>query len=352
MNKKLNYEEIYDLFKTNSSKVNKEISKKIETFKFNMDFFKYYANKDIKNLLHIFELKLSDDELFSSFKSDIDQYISCISQIILTIKLFLKIQDILTKMVINAKNQLSKLENILKNSNQNYLFLYVESLLKISKKSHKYYSSATTLNKISPIDDNPKNSSYPKFFSHKIGGFSNSEIKSSLYDKLITPRFKSKSKEKFENQEQKNTDLEIENNKDDSIFTLSDIVFDEEPLTSKNIEVKLIEPRIIMKKNTYSKVRNQQAENQLKNIREILNETDFIIKNNKKNSCKNLLEMINNIYKKGLINSEEKVKLKQLVIEKSKKIEYLYDNIYINSKNDKNKLESEVKKIINSFVNY
>ena len=194
MNEKLNYEEIYDLFKTHSSKVNKEISKKIEIFKFNIDFFKYYANKDIKNLLNIFELKLSDDELFSSFKSDIEQYISCISQIILTIKLFLKTQDILTKMVINAKNQLSKLK--LKNSNQNYLFLYLESLLKISKKSHKYYSSATTLNKISTIDDNQKNSSYPKFFSHKIDGFSNNEIKSSIYDKLITPRFKSK--EKFE----------------------------------------------------------------------------------------------------------------------------------------------------------
>ena len=136
----------------------------------------------------------------------------------------------------------------------------------------------------------------------------------------------------MKNQEQKNSNLEIENNKDDSVFTLSDIVFDEEPLTSKNIEVKLIEPRIIMKKNNYSKVRNQQAENQIKNI--------------------DLLEMINNIYKKGLINSEEKVKLKQLVIEKSKKIEYLYDNIYINSKNDINKLESEVKKIINSLVNY
>ena len=323
MNEKLNYEEIYDLFKTHSSKVNKEISKKIESFKFNMDFFKYYANKDIKNLLNIFELKLSDDELFSSFKSDIEQYISCISQIILTIKFFLKTQDILTKMVINAKNQLSKLK--LKNSNQNYLFLYLESLLKISKKSLKYYSSATTLNKISSIDDNSKNSSYPKFFSHKIDGFSNNEIKSSIYDKLITPRFKSK--EKFENQEQKNSNLEIENNKDDSVFTLSDIVLDEESLTSKNIEIKLIEPRIIMKKNNYSKVRNQQAENQIKNI--------------------DLLEMINNIYKKGLINSEEKVKLKQLVIEKSKKIEYLYDNIYINSKNDKNKLESEVKKIIN-----
>ena len=53
--------------------------------------------------------------------------------------------------------------------------------------------------------------------------------------------------------------------------------------------------------------------------------------------------MIYKIYKKGLINSEEKIKLKKLVIEKSKNIEYLYYNIYLNSKNDKDTLITEVK---------
>ena len=57
--------------------------------------------------------------------------------------------------------------------------------------------------------------------------------------------------------------------------------------------------------------------------------------------------MINKMYKTGLINSEEKVELKKLVIEKSKKIEYLYYNIFTNSKNDKNALITEVKKIVN-----
>ena len=57
--------------------------------------------------------------------------------------------------------------------------------------------------------------------------------------------------------------------------------------------------------------------------------------------------MINDIYKKTLINSEEKVKLKQLVIEKSKKVEYLYYNVYKNLKSDKNMVLTELKKILN-----
>ena len=365
MNEKLNFEEIYNLFKTHSSKANKEISKKINTFKKNIDFFEHYANKDIKNLFNIFELKLpenNDNYFLLSFKSDTERYMSCVSQIILSIKIFLKIQDILTKIVTNAKSYLSKLkcESKLKNYNQNYLFLYLESLLKTYKKNHTFFPSDSTLfsSKMSSIEDNLKNYSSPKFLGkHKTGISSNNETKSIFYNKLPTPRFKSKPKEKFENKEQKNPNLENSTTnifliKKNSVFTLAEYIYDEEKFTpKKNLEGNLINSRINLqnKTKTYTKVRKPKTEsvNKLKNITQILSETDFMIENNKENYCKNLLEMINNIYRKGIINSEEKVKLKQLVIEKSRKIEYLYNNIYKNSQNDKNKLIYEVKKILN-----
>ena len=133
MNGKLNHKEIYNLFKTHSSKINKKISDKIDIFKHNMSFFEYYASKDIKNLFNIFELNFSknNDEPFSSFESDIEQYISCISHIILSIKLFLKTQDILKRMFICSKNHLSKLKykNKFENFNKDYLILYLDSLL-------------------------------------------------------------------------------------------------------------------------------------------------------------------------------------------------------------------------------
>ena len=359
MNGKLYHEEIYNLFKTHSSKANKTISEKIDNFKYNMDFFEYYSNKDIKNLLNIFNLKVSENinESFSAFKSEIEQYISCISQIILTIKLFLKAQDIFKKTFINAKNHLSKLkfENKLENYNENYLLSYLASFFK-SKKSHKIYpKSSTILSKnVSSIEFNPKKFSVEKINKeHKIGGSSKGEKESTIYDNSSTAKFESESDEEFENLKRKNSNFEnpsenISYKKNDSVFTLSKFFFAEEPSTPKKFESKFSKPHIIKTKTkNFTKITQTENANILKNNGYVFSETDFIIKNDeKKNHCRNLLEMINTIYKKGMINSEEKLKLKQLVIEKSKKIEYLYDNIYINIKADKNRLISEVKKII------
>ena len=56
--------------------------------------------------------------------------------------------------------------------------------------------------------------------------------------------------------------------------------------------------------------------------------------------------MINRLYKKELINNEEKIKLKKMVINKSKKIEEFYYDVYLNSKIDKEILIQEIKKLM------
>ena len=70
--------------------------------------------------------------------------------------------------------------------------------------------------------------------------------------------------------------------------------------------------------------------------------------NSKEKTYENLLEMINNIYKKGIINSEEKVKLKQLVIAKSKKLKNLYFNIYKNNFIEQNVLRLKITKLLSN----
>ena len=361
MNRNLDREKIYSLFKTHSLKVNKEISEKIERFKCNIDFFEFYSNKEIKYLLNIFKLKLfeKNDEFISSFKSNIEQYISCISQIILTIKIFFKTYDILRITAINAKNYLSKIKikDKIENYNQDYLLLYLESLLKTFEKNNKFNnSSASTLlmSNISSFEDTSKNLFFQKYSNeNKINDFSADEMKP--IDNPLTPKFESISDEEIENQEKKNSNLNnsIESNfpiKKESVLTLSQYVFTEESFTPENHDYKLNESSIVKQKikNFSAKRRKQQnaSIDKHKNKRQISYETDLINKNNNKNHYRHLLEMINNIYKNGLINSEEKVKLKRLVIKKSKKIEYLYYNIYKNSKNDKNMLVIEVKKIV------
>ena len=193
---KLDHEEIYNLFKTYSSKINEEISEKIDKFKDNMDFFGFYSNTDIKNLLKVFEKKLSEntDDFHSSFHSNIDQYLSCISQIILSIKLLLKTNDAIIKIFNNAKNHLTKLkyENEIENYNEDYLVSYLESLLKISEKSFKSDSRPSTLlsSNISSMEDTPKNSLFSKYSSeYKLGCFSNNEIQPTIYDNPPTPKY-------------------------------------------------------------------------------------------------------------------------------------------------------------------
>ena len=363
INRKLGHEEIYNLIKTYSSIINKEISEKIDLFKHYTYFVDFYSAEDIKNLINIFKLKLSEDntEFFSSFKSVFEQHLSCISQIILLIKLFLKTHDELAKIIIKEKNNLSKVKNQNKfeNYNQGNLFLYLESLLKIYEKNSKICSNASALinSNISSFEISPKNSLYRTFSDkYKIDNFSNNELELIIHDKPPTPKFKLESKkEKVENPEKTNWNLEnskenYSSKKSDSIFTFSKCDFDEETITPKIIESKLFESTIVEPKiKIYNKRRISQKEyiNKQKNKRSISSKNETKNKNNNISYYKNLLEMISKIYKKGLINTEEKVKLKQLIIKKSKKVKYFYFNIYKNSKNDINTLLTEIKKILN-----
>ena len=98
-------DKIYSLYKTSSTEINLEILSLFQKYESSLDFFSYYTKNDIKNLLNIFELELQKnyDEYFSSFKTDTEQYISCISHIILSIKLlaFLFLNGILIISIIN-----------------------------------------------------------------------------------------------------------------------------------------------------------------------------------------------------------------------------------------------------------
>ena len=65
-----------------------------------------------------------------------------------------------------------------------------------------------------------------------------------------------------------------------------------------------------------------------------------------KNNYKNLLEMINSLFKKCLINDKEKLKLKQLVLSNSQNIQYFFNNVYDNSNIPADVFIFELKKIL------
>ena len=322
--------EIYGLLKTNSHQINFEISKKIKSFNKIDDFFNHYSNQtSLFELLNKVELHSSKDydKLFSTFESNIEQYISCFSQLIISIKLILKTQEILNKIYLSSKQYLSKLkiENQIENIFQENLFFFIENLLDFSliKKSWSFSNASTTLN-FDSCDSINNNLSYNQKFINEqdFKFFSNDDFGETL--KIIneesdTPKFGLKLDKSSDNFTKKNPqNIHIQK---DSSFSFSD----EKQINSlkaSKVTDKDKRNNSIAKKVKYYNISNEQK-------------------------YENLLEMINDIYRKGIVNSQEKIRLKQLVIAKSKKLESLYYNIYKKKLFDQNILRSEITKLLN-----
>ena len=326
--RKMKTKEIYSLLKTNSRKINSEISKIIKSFSKIDDFFNYYSNQtSLFELLNKLEFNASKnyDEIFSSFDSNIEQYIFCVTQIIISIKLILRAQKILNKIFLSSKQCLSKLkiEQQIENISQKKLFSFIGNLLDNPRaKTSKNYSSSFSKIKFESSDSINNNLLYHQNFNTRqsLKPFSNIDIEKTLkiiYEEPCTPKFGSNLDQTYENAEKVNC---------------------------QNIHVKKDSSLTLSGEHAIKSLDNKTIVKDIKN--------DYISKkivNNNMNEKKyeKLLEMINNIYKKCIINSEEKIKLKQLVIAKSKKLENLYYNICKNKFKDENFLRTEITKFIN-----
>ena len=329
-NGEMNRKEIYSLLKTNSKKLNSEISKKIKSFNKIDDFFNHYSNQtslfEILNKVK-FNYSKNYDEIFSSFNSNIEQYISCFTQIIISVELILKTQGILNKIFSSSKQYLSKLktEKKIENISQENLFFFIENFLDISaSKTSRNYSPSSPILKFDSFGSTNNDLIYlQKFISDQCLKLSpDDDFENTLkifYNESCTPIFGSKSVKNLENYQKENCQ-NIRIRKSPSL-TLSG----EKEINSFNYNVDSKDK----KNNSISK--NDEYNNNNANIKKY----------------ENLLEMINNIYKKCIINSEEKIKLKLLVIAKSKKLENLYYNTYKNELVDENVLRSEIAKLIN-----
>ena len=323
-NKGMTKKEIFKLLETNSQKINSEISKKIKSFDKIDDFVNRYSNKT--PLLEFFNKIGSNssqnyDDDFLSFDSNIEQYISCFTQIIISLKLVFKIQEILNKIFLSSKKKLSKLKNEqhIENISQKNIFLFIEKLLDISREKTlcKLPNTFSVIRRNSSVSPNDNKLNYRKFISDQtleslyINDFEkNLKI---VYEEPLTPKFGSNSDKNSENVKNENHhNICI---RKDSSFTLSG---DEEINTLKD----------------NSDIIKSKVSNSI-----------IVYKNEKK--YEKLLEMINSIYRKGIINSEEKIILKQLVIAKSKKIENLYYNTYKSKGIDETVLRTEISKLLN-----
>ena len=106
--------ELYHLYKTNSSQMNLELFSRIQNFSTSNDFFKHYMNKDIKLFYEnmdnfIYQLSSITRQSDIKFDSQIDQYISDFSYIFVLFNIISKINKSLKNILLNEKSTLYNL---------------------------------------------------------------------------------------------------------------------------------------------------------------------------------------------------------------------------------------------------
>jgi len=113
---------------------------------------------------------------------------------------------------------------------------------------------------------------------------------------------------------------------------------------NRNKNLKKSSKYLIPSINYYNN-KNIEVNNEIINNSKSQNFSSNELKTRKeKEMLKNLLAFINNLFKKEIINYEEKKKLKQLIIIKSEKLENIYSVYYENKKDE---LIIELKKLLN-----
>ena len=147
--------DLYYLYKTNSSQINLEILSKLQKFKALSDFFKYYMKKDLKiinaaydNFTHILST-FSNPINKTKFESTIDQYISDFSYIYTLFNIVIKLNDSLTSIILNIKKNLSSIysKHHIDKNKQEKIDECISCLLDISQhknNSNKFFSKFST----------------------------------------------------------------------------------------------------------------------------------------------------------------------------------------------------------------
>ena len=259
ISEELKINELYKIFKTNSSDMNLEIYSKLQTFSTAGELFKHYMNEDIniyyqKTDNFIQQLSSIINKKNNKFESKTDKYISDFSYILISLNIISKLNDSLTEILKNAKNALSKAyekySSDLDKSKQEKFNEFIDFLLnKYSsidynnniKSSNKLYMSKSSTNENSngSLDHNAQYLLSDAIYENKeflLGKENINNSKKNNNSNLIneTPRFKDianinpSPNNNNNNKDEKNNDIDTNMNLNltkqksfDSVFTLS-----------------------------------------------------------------------------------------------------------------------------------
>lgn len=330
--------EIYNIFKTDSSELNLNFLSSLQKFHSTQEFLNYYTQQDCKKVFNMYDTlssissKIYNENEKSNYKKDVDKYLSDLSKIILLFSLIQKNNELLSNLLKNTRKFIKRfyIENEIKSVIKERISNCINDLMSCSQvASQRNYSRRSTKeNTVS----NPN-----IFLGNSLKKSYNANEEEYLFFQSHTPKFEEEEDEIVEvNEEQSfnnmNAETKEDNSKKDSLktigssFSLRHMKFtyqsdEEENARSikKNKTVKLgtdfITPHSFFKKksNSYNNKEDIGDENIKENSQYIV---DF-------------LNSINNLYKTGKINSNQKLAIKQLIISDPKSVveKYLKMNL-------------------------
>lgn len=368
--------EIYSLFKTDSSELNLKLFSSLQQFHKTNEFFNYYSKQDCQNVLDIFNdltsiiSKIYEEDKNNTFKSEIDKYLTDISKIIYLLYLIQKNNELLCNLLQNTKKYLKKfyIENQNKSNLKEKIKNCINDLMIYSEIASKrnYSRRSTKENTISPINIH---------FGHNLGKSfqfeNNTNEEEFLLFQCCTPKFEEDEDEIIEVNEEQScfNNLNIENksefkdesNKKDSKKTIETIgsslsirhmkfVYDSDDETKraikKNKTVKMAinfsNPKNFFKKKSIS---NEINENSINNDSD--SENKFNVRSIKSTKIlTKFLNIISNLYKKGEINMQQKLAIKQLIIRDSDSIIEKFFQHNLSKNNDTNFKTKYIKKFL------
>ena len=318
-------EEIYELFKTESSDLNLEFLSNVKKHKELNDFISYYSKQDFKNVLKIFDgLNTIVLNMSNLNNNKIDDYLSDISLIIIKFSIIEKTIKLLNNYINNAKDTLAQFDKKHKNNtNQKKLNNCLDELINNSLIliSEKYSRRSTKERTLSSVDilQGKRNS----ILSNMTTDESDIIISENRTD---TPKFQEKELSKRSNGTEKK---EINSHKTsektiDSILSLKNMKFlydsgdkNLRAIRKKNKTIKIgFEKQETI--NFFKQKSNSNKINENNNINNTIEYNPECI--DKSQILADLLNSINCLFKNGKIDSKQKLYLKQLLVADSEKL--------------------------------
>ena len=323
LSEELNNNEIYYLFKSESSETNLELFSSLQKFNNFEELLDYYTNENSKYALDIFNnlSSISLKIINNSEENYSNKYISGISKIIFLFLLIQKNIELLNDIFKETNIYLKKFysENKVQTSLTEKINSCINDLINSSSfiDSKRNNSRASTRENTIPSSDT--NIFLKNFCKYKQNNFSNSNLIEGnyIFSEIETPKFE---EEKENINEKENFDYikdAISNGKKikkvDSSLTLSKMDF----VGDRELEVV---PQL-EKTKSFVNVKNPKKANKKKKKKNINNKKENLsIFNSEKDFLCAFLNEISNLYKENKINGKKKIEIKKIIFSNYKDV--------------------------------